>query len=101
MPTEAQRVLARKRLKKVKIKQRDYVRSVKNDQPCTDCGQKYPFYIMQFDHREPDKKEFTIGRIAQLTPSMERLKAEIAKCDLVCANCHASRSHFQREKKFN
>lgn len=60
--------------------------------PCTDCGVQYPHYVMDFDHREPEKKVAPISRFKSSTP-METLVAEIEKCDLVCANCHRERTH--------
>ena len=59
------------------------------DRPCADCHVRYPYYVMQFDHR--GEKSFTIGRTNSDT-NMQALLAEIAKCDVVCANCHAERT---------
>jgi hypothetical protein len=47
---------------------------------------------MHFDHREPAKKKFQIGRAVTGTMSVRLMMTEIAKCDLVCANCHAVRT---------
>lgn len=60
--------------------------------PCADCETEYPYWIMQFDHLED--KEFNIGSIGYHI-GVERLKAEIAKCDIVCANCHAHRTRLR------
>lgn len=64
--------------------------------PCADCGVGYPVYVMQFDHLDPAAKEFNIGVIGP-TASRSRLIAEIAKCDVVCANCHAERTYQRRQ----
>lgn len=48
---------------------------------------------MDFDHRE-DKK-FNIAQLSKIA-SVEKLKEEIAKCDVVCANCHRIRTHSSR-----
>jgi len=49
---------------------------------------------MDFDHRFPDEKSFNIGRDALAGRcSLEQLEREIAKCDVVCANCHRIRTH--------
>jgi hypothetical protein len=58
--------------------------------PCADCGGEFPAVCMDFDHRDPSTKSFTIS--ANKTVSWEKLLAEIAKCDVVCANCHRLRS---------
>lgn len=65
------------------------VRKAKNI-PCTDCGQWYPHYVMDFDHVN-GKKSFNVGTFGAI--STERLLAEIAKCDVVCANCHRIRTY--------
>ncbi len=61
--------------------------------PCADCGVKYPHYVMQFDHL--GDKVFTIANVAKIS-SMKKLLEEIAKCEVVCGNCHAERT-WQRE----
>ncbi|OXR46664.1 hypothetical protein B7C42_01639 [Nocardia cerradoensis] len=68
---------------------RSIIREAKS-KPCADCGVSYPYYVMQFDHL--GDKKFNIGAIGP-TASRKRLLAEIAKCDVVCANCHAERSY--------
>jgi hypothetical protein len=56
--------------------------------PCADCRGTFAACQLDFDHRDPREKSFGMmsGR-AQLM-SRSRLESEIAKCDIVCANCH-------------
>lgn len=61
--------------------------------PCHDCGETFPPYIMEFDHRDPSTKKFNMS--AYGTRSAKTVRAEIEKCDLVCANCHKLRT-FER-----
>ena len=78
---------------------RALVRAAK-DRPCADCGQCFPFYVMQFDHREGEERLFCIGRMSNYrTVSKARLVAEIAKCDVVCANCHSERTYQRKQRK--
>lgn len=70
------------------------------NKPCMDCGIQYPFYVMQFDHRDPTLKLFSLGREAWKY-SVEKIKTEIDKCDVVCSNCHAERTHVQRTNKLS
>ena len=57
-----------------------------------DCGQTYPTYVMDFDHRDPTTKLCKVSAAVYLG-SEQKLLDEIAKCDLVCANCHRVRTH--------
>jgi len=61
--------------------------------PCCDCQMLYPYYVMDFDHREG--KEFNIGG-SHSYMSVKAILKEIAKCDVVCSNCHRERSHQRR-----
>lgn len=55
------------------------------ENPCVDCGEDDPI-VLQFDHVRGEK-EFSISQ--ELTnKSMEDIEAEIAKCEVRCANCH-------------
>ena len=61
--------------------------------PCTDCGVKYPAYVMEFDHVGVKTAE-----ISDLTRrhQKDKLLAEIKNCELVCANCHKERTYGPR-----
>src|SRR3990172_413073 len=67
--------------------------------PCADCGGRFEPHQMDFDHRDPSTKLFTLmtGR-AQLM-STGRLRNEAAKCDVVCANCHAVRTQRRWQQR--
>ena len=69
------------------------LRAIKS-QPCADCGISYPPYVMDFDHVR-GKKEFNIGENA-LFLAWSRVETEIAKCDIICSNCHRERTHKRR-----
>jgi len=60
--------------------------------PCEDCGEMFPPYVMDFDHRDPTKKLFAVTTGSAHLMSRDKLIAEIEKCDIVCANCHALRT---------
>ena len=65
--------------------------SLKAGKPCTDCGRIFPHQVMQWDHRPGTEK---LGEISGdfKTRTREEILTEIAKCDLVCTNCHAMRT---------
>jgi hypothetical protein len=64
--------------------------------PCVDCGGIFPSECMDFDHLSDDK---IIDISKSLYRSMEFIKKEIAKCDLVCANCHRIRTYKRGQYK--
>ncbi len=78
-------------------KRRDFIHQSKS-KPCADCGVQYPYYVMDFDHREDEIKEHQLNQVAYL--KMEIIKNEIAKCDVVCSNCHRERTFQRLNKKF-
>lgn len=57
--------------------------------PCVDCGEKDPL-VLEFDHRRD--KDRAISRALRSGWSLKRLQAEIAKCQVRCANCHKRRT---------
>lgn len=71
-----------------------WLRSLKSGIPCADCGRVYPTPVMQWDHKPGFEK---LGEISVdfWGKSRDDVLAEIAKCDLVCTNCHTMRT-FER-----
>lgn len=82
--------IAKRRVRAVRVKLEHYqividIKSV----PCADCKKIYPHYIMEFDHITKDK----INNVsAMVGGNFEKLVAEIAKCEIVCSNCHSERT---------
>jgi len=91
--TKAQLKVRYKAFVKYRDKKRAWLRKIK-DVPCKDCGKRYHCCIMEFDHVR-GKKLFTIGP-GIVGRSTKRLIAEMAKCDIVCANCHRWRTWKRR-----
>jgi hypothetical protein len=57
------------------------------DVPCAVCGGRFPAVCMDFHHRDPQNKSFNISsKLSGRSPTA--IAEEIAKCDVVCANCH-------------
>lgn len=61
-------------------------------QPCIDCKIVYPYYVMDFDHLDAFEKHSDVSRLSGRVSDIKLLQ-EIAKCELVCANCHRIRTH--------
>ena len=63
--------------------------------PCIDCGGTFPPHVMDFDHRDPKKKSFSLASENVYLKNRAVLGAEAAKCDLICGNCHRIRTAAQ------
>ena len=74
----------RQKLKKMSV---DYLGG-----ECVICGYKKCIGALQFHHRNPKEKDFTIGRYTVI--AWEKIKKELDKCDILCSNCH-SEVHFE------
>jgi hypothetical protein len=91
---ELNRELHRQRVRRVNHRQRElaksFVDNAKN-RPCLDCGVSFPPYVMDFDHVR-GVKAATMSRLRTARGGWSKLKAEIEKCEVVCANCHRLRT---------
>lgn len=77
--------------KAAKVKQREQINQLKSV-PCADCGGSFPPVCMDFDHLPEFDKVLDVSRMYRGSTPMETILAEIAKCEVVCANCHRIRS---------
>lgn len=76
------------RAEKAKRKKLQVYRDLKRSVACIRCGENHPA-ALHFHHRDASQKEFTLAKSIWHGYSIERIKAEIEKCDVLCANCHA------------
>jgi predicted transcriptional regulator len=63
----------------------------KEDQGCQECGIMYSHYVLEFDHRPEFKKIDNVYRVYKKF-GKDMAWQEVAKCDVVCANCHKTRT---------
>lgn len=66
---------------------RRWVREFKLQNPCKYCSETEPC-CLDFHHLNGEEKTITVALAVNLGWSVERLKTEIEKCEVVCANCH-------------
>jgi len=87
------------------VKEKNYERSTKNKRKnlkeiqdykeyigCMDCKNKYPHYMLDFDHRSGEIKRGTVYKILSSGGKILAWE-EIKKCDIVCPNCHRKRTY--------
>lgn len=79
---------------------RNYVRTLKRrakkaywvtvfGSTCHDCNKSYPDCVYEFHHLDPTTKDRTPALLFML--SDKRIKDELDKCIMLCANCHRIR----------
>ena len=74
---------------------RKYIWNVKEKEYCILCTESRPESLL-FHHRESSEKIFSLSK-PEARPLSE-VKAEIAKCDILCANCHMSLHYWESHK---
>ena len=81
---------------KTKQQYKKRLAEIKQASGCVDCGEDNHI-VLDFDHLR-DKK-YNISRMIHDGFSWAAIKKEIAKCEVVCANCHRVRTHDRLTKK--
>ena len=64
---------------------------------CEICGYDKNVYVLDFHHKDPSQKDFNIS---ESDSNFEKLKPELDKCMLLCANCHRE-LHYKLKHKDN
>jgi len=59
---------------------------------CERCPETH-VAALQFHHVDPSQKEITLARAIANGWSIARMESEVAKCEVLCANCHA-KEHY-------
>jgi len=77
-------VAARKR-RRIALNER--INAAKASLGCICCSENDPV-CLEFHHPDPAEKDFAIGSTKRIGYSWKKILAEIAKCVVVCSNCH-------------
>lgn len=85
-------VMARRKRRQEEI--RDWFRKYKSTLACMDCGISHPA-VLQFHHRDSSGKSFNIADVTSRASSVRQIVDEVAKCDVLCVNCHAKRHWYE------
>lgn len=74
--------------KRTSQRSKDNVKIIKEEfgGKCTVCGYDKCMDALQFHHLDPSQKEFALSSMRQ--GNLDKIRKEMAKCILVCANCH-------------
>jgi hypothetical protein len=85
---------ARKRKQVLRRERTAFLLDFFSTHPCIDCGESDPV-VLEFDHLDADGKQFDIGNALSYR-AWRSILQEIAKCEVVCANCHRRRTAGRR-----
>lgn len=96
----------REKAKEHRFNNRKMLDKIKTDLGCAECGYNAHPRALQFDHIDPETKYRTkSGKLVHPSDmiglSNSTILAEIAKCRVLCANCHAIRSHEEKHYDLN
>jgi hypothetical protein len=83
---------ARRRKLEQALARTGYLLEYFEDHPCVDCGET-DAVVLEFDHLRD--KRFNIGAALPYR-NWKSILEEIAKCEVVCANCHRRRTAQRR-----
>ena len=72
---------------KRRAERKAWYRDLKKDLSCQECGENH-IACLEFHHTDPDKKDGKVSRMVLAALSEETILAEIAKCIVLCSNCH-------------
>jgi hypothetical protein len=95
MRTITRQIYERDRQEKRRETAKEYVDDLKRSTPCADCNRYYEPYQMDFDHILEDGwfKRRDVAVLVNQGRTLNVIKREIEKCQLVCTNCHRQRTY--------
>jgi hypothetical protein len=76
-----------KRNAELKSKTFLYLKGFLANNHCVDCGES-DITVLEFDHKGNIPKFRAVSSLMKNRYSLEKIKEEIAKCEVRCANCH-------------
>ncbi len=71
----------------IKLEVFNYVKQYLLENPCVDCGES-DIAVLEFDHNGKIPKFKAVSSIISNGYPIWKIKEEINKCDVRCANCH-------------
>jgi hypothetical protein len=84
---------AKEHSRAARARTRAFISNYLKTNPCVDCGETNTI-VLEFDHvGEAGTKHFNIADAARNGVGVKKLKDEIAKCEVRCANCHRKKTY--------
>lgn len=78
---------------------REWMRQLKEGMSCVKCGLSgmENAWALEFHHKNHEDKETIVSSLVSAGASKKKILAEIAKCDVICSNCHR-KEHYQQHR---
>jgi len=81
--------------KRIKKRNTEWYKNYKNNLSCEKCGESH-IACLDFHHKNEKEKLNNVSIMRATSFSIEKIKEEIGKCVVLCANCH--RKHHYEER---
>lgn len=78
---------------RLKDRNKKFMEKVKSFSECCRCGEDHPA-CLEFHHVDPSNKKHNVSEMIGNTSSIESIKEEIRKCEIICANCHKKYHYY-------
>lgn len=75
----------------------EWFKEIRSKLKCEICGEAR-FWVLDFHHKDKSKKDGNVVVIAQKSGSKNKILQEMAKCKVLCSNCHRD-LHYQEKQK--
>jgi hypothetical protein len=85
--------------KRIYHNKKSSINELKKSLSCAKCRDTRA-YVLDFHHIDKNEKDGTVARMAA-NASWDRLEKEIAKCIILCANCHREFHFLENQSNLN
>ena len=70
---------------RIRERNRQFLKELKEKSSCSKCDESHPATL---DFHHLSDKTMTVSQMSLNGHSIESLKNEISKCEIICSNCH-------------
>ena len=78
-----------------RVERKEWFIQFKKTLSCSKCGDNR-WYVLDFHHKDKDDKKDHICKLMAGSYAIAKIMEEIAKCDVLCSNCHRELHYFER-----
>jgi predicted nucleic-acid-binding Zn-ribbon protein len=82
---------------RIRKERREWFQEIKKTLKCEQCGNS-DFRVLDLHHLDPAQKDTEVSSLVQNGHSKKKILDEIAKCKVLCANCHRI-EHYEEKQK--